>query len=72
MQPLPEDIVKETFFERHAYLSVLLFISVMVFIAFGGSFENGFVWDDETFIVNNEYVRDISRWPQYFTDPESI
>ncbi len=47
-------------------------IIILIAIAYGGSLHNGFVWDDETFIVNNKYVHDISRWQEYFTIPESI
>jgi protein O-mannosyl-transferase len=47
-------------------------IIILIAVAYGGSLHNGFVWDDETFIVNNKYVHDISRWKEYFTVPESI
>ena len=49
-----------------------LLIIVLVAIAFGGSLHNGFIWDDETFIVNNKYVHDISHWKEYFTTAKSI
>jgi hypothetical protein len=51
-----------------SYLIIVLLIAV----AYGASLRNGFVWDDETFIVNNKYVYDISRWKAYFASPESI
>lgn len=59
-------------FEKHALWISFFVILILVAIAYGTSFRNGFVWDDETFIVNNPFVHDISRWPQYFTNPESI
>ncbi len=45
---------------------------ILIAVAYGGSLHNGFVWDDNTFIVQNKYVHDISRWKEYFTAPESI
>ncbi len=50
----------------------LCIILILVAVAYGGSLRNGFVWDDETFIVNNKFVHDLARWPQYFTTPESV
>ncbi len=47
-------------------------IIILIAVAYGGSLHNGFVWDDETFIVNNKHVHDIARWKEYFTVPESI
>jgi hypothetical protein len=47
----------------------LIPIILLVFIAYGASIQNGFVWDDETFIVNNPFVHDLSLWPKYFTVP---
>lgn len=47
-------------------------VVLMVFAGYGLSLKNGFVWDDETFIVNNPYVHDISKWPSYFTQPDTI
>jgi tetratricopeptide (TPR) repeat protein len=46
---------------------IVLAIVLLVCAAYGLSLNNGFVWDDETFIVNNAHVHDISQWPQYFT-----
>ncbi|HXX58895.1 MAG TPA: tetratricopeptide repeat protein [Thermodesulfovibrionales bacterium] len=56
------------YFRLVPYLIVILLIAA----AYGGSLRNGFIWDDETFMVNNKYVHDISRWEEYFTTPESI
>ncbi len=47
-------------------------LTVLISVAYWGSLRNGFVWDDETFIVNNNYVHDLSRWKEYFTNAESI
>jgi tetratricopeptide (TPR) repeat protein len=58
---------------RKYFLPVsLLAVLLLVAIAYGNSLHNGFVWDDETFIVNNSFVHNLSLWPQYFTNPESI
>ena len=46
---------------------VVVLITVLAVAAYGGTWRNGFVWDDETFIVTNPYVHDLSLWPQYFT-----
>lgn len=51
---------------------VVLAIILMVSAAYGLSLNNGFVWDDETFIVNNPYVYDLSQWQLYFTLPETV
>ena len=53
-------------------VAIYLLIIVLVAIAYGNSLHNGFIWDDETFIVNNKYVHDISHWKEYFTTPKSI
>ncbi|MCL5022293.1 MAG: tetratricopeptide repeat protein [Nitrospirae bacterium] len=47
-------------------------IVVLVAAAYGLSLRNGLVWDDETFIGNNKFVHDLSRWQEYFTNPKSI
>jgi hypothetical protein len=51
---------------------IMLAIIIMVCVSYGLSLNNGFVWDDETFIVNNPYVYDLSQWPQYFTLAETV
>jgi tetratricopeptide (TPR) repeat protein len=50
----------------------LLALPALVAVAYGGALRNGFVWDDETFIVNNKFVHDLSRWPEYFRNPEAL
>lgn len=47
-------------------------IVLLVFGAYTSGINNGFVWDDQTFIIENDFVRDISRWPQYFSEPKSV
>jgi len=58
--------------ERYFLPMSLLAIVVLSCIAYGACINNGFVWDDETFIVNNPYIHDLASWPDYFTKSESI
>jgi len=53
-------------FQKKPFI-IILAIMLLVCAAYGLSLNNGFVWDDETLIVNNTYVHTISKWPQYFT-----
>jgi hypothetical protein len=34
----------------------------LVAVAYGGALFNGFVWDDQTLIVEKPYVHDLSTW----------
>lgn len=52
--------------------TTLAAIAVLACIAYGAMLRNGFVWDDETFIVRNPAVHDLSRWPQYFTKAGTV
>jgi len=52
-------------------LGVMAIIAAVA-LAYGLSIRNGFVWDDETFIVNNSYVHDISHWPLYFSRADTV
>ena len=58
------------FYARPAF--IVLALLIMVCVSFGLSINNGFVWDDETFIVNNPHVHDISQLPLYFTQSDTI
>jgi hypothetical protein len=58
--------------EKRSTLIYPALIFLAVAAAYGLSIRNGFVWDDGTFIVNNAFVHDLSRWRQYFTNAESI
>lgn len=58
--------------DQYPLLSSLVVIVLLAFIAYGASINNGFVWDDETLIVDNPFVRDLSRWTAYFTEAESV
>ena len=51
---------------------IVLAVILLVCAAYGFSLNNGFVWDDETFIVNNAYVHDLSQWPRYFTRSDTV
>ena len=53
-------------------LFIILAIILVVCAAYGLSLNNGFVWDDETFIVHNAFVHDLSQWPHYFTRPDTV
>ena len=50
----------------------IIFLSIIAIIflgvaAYSNSFKNDFVWDDESLIVNNELIRDISNWQMVVT-----
>lgn len=49
-----------------------LLLGALIVAAYGGSTQNGFVWDDETLIVDNASVADLPAWPTYFSDPYTI
>ena len=54
-------------------LLVLGFFFLFVLIlAYANHFDNGFYFDDIHTIVNNEYIRDISNIPTFFTDLASF
>ncbi len=52
----------------HCYI----IITVLTFLIFYNSFENEFVFDDESVVVNNLSIRDISNIPKYFTGAEGF
>ena len=56
--------------ERNTFLISLTVIFIFVALAYGNSVRNGIVWDDETFVANNKFVHDLSRFPEYFTNPD--
>ena len=66
---LPDPSYRRTLTHPVAVIALMLGLT---FLAYGGSLRNGFVWDDETLILNNRWVRDLSLWPDYFTNSESI
>ncbi|MFQ5953195.1 MAG: tetratricopeptide repeat protein, partial [Candidatus Omnitrophota bacterium] len=47
-------------------LIILLIISIGI-IVYSNSLGNDFVWDDETFIIMNDYIKNLSFAPLYFT-----
>jgi hypothetical protein len=49
----------------------LFFLTVLI-LAYANHFDNGFYFDDVHTIVNNEYIRDISNIPTFFTDLASF
>ncbi len=53
------------------YLSVAV-IAVVVFLAFGGSFSNGFHWDDVHAIIKNPAVRSLKAAFSSFIDPSAF
>ncbi len=59
-------------FQTHPAAVTLVLAALLTAASYGGSLRNGFVWDDETLVVNNPYVHNLSRWPRYFLDPDSI
>ena len=52
----------------HCYI----IITVLTFLIFYNSFENEFVFDDESVVVNNLSIMDISNIPKYFTGAEGF
>lgn len=46
-------------------VAALLFLS---FVAYLNAFGNGFVWDDELFVVNNAEIRDLGTYPKFFME----
>lgn len=53
-------------------ICVATLLAVLTFVAYGGSINNGFIWDDETLVVTNRWVKDLSLWNDYFTRPDAI
>lgn len=50
---------------RNRYIAVLLIIIACV-IAYANSLDNGFVWDDNMFIKDNYFIRDVSNLTNIF------
>ncbi len=50
----------------------LLFLALVVFIGYGNSLHNGFVWDDQQIIVNNPVNRSLTNIVQVFTSPDVL
>ena len=61
-----------TITDKNTRIIFVFAILILAAVAYGGTFHNGFVWDDETFIVNNPFIHDLSLWPKYFTTADSI
>ena len=58
--------------DKHPFVFSLIAVVLLTLLAYGGTVHNGFVWDDETFIVDNPFIHDLSLWPRYFTDSKSV
>jgi len=49
------------------YLPVLLLI-VLGFSLYANSFQNQMFWDDDDFIINNQYIKNWRYFPKYFSE----
>ena len=50
------------------FLGLALALFIGLFVTYSNHFSNGFQFDDFHTIVNNEFIRDISNIPRFFTD----
>ncbi|MFH1753075.1 MAG: tetratricopeptide repeat protein [Candidatus Omnitrophota bacterium] len=48
-----------------AHLGIIVFLTLLVY---ANSIDGKFLWDDSAFIGSNQYVKDLSRAPQLFTE----
>lgn len=54
------------------YTNVTLLLTLVIALAYAFTLKNGFVWDDETLIVNNPYVQNIHSLGDYFFEAKSL
>ena len=54
------------------FLILSCFFLLTLFVTYSNHFNNDFVFDDLHTIVNNEYIRDISNIPKFFTDTSTM
>ena len=47
----------------------IFFIGIAIY---GNVLDGDFIWDDESFVVNNEYIRSFKWLPQYFKDHRAL
>ncbi len=55
------------FYQRNTYLAIL-FLLFLTSLSYGNVFQNGFVWDDFEFIVENPSIRSLSHIPSFFQE----
>lgn len=60
--------MKEFLFKESSkkYFIILLFV-VLGFSLYANSFKNQMFWDDNDFVVNNQYIKDWQYFPEYFS-----
>lgn len=51
-----------------SWLSVIL-LAAAVIVCYANIFQNGFVWDDKFYIVDNTHIRDARNIPGFFAEP---
>src|SRR5437667_8499326 len=45
---------------------------VVAFALYGHTLQYPFVYDDDSFIVSNESIRDLNHWREFFSDPGTL
>ncbi|RME01064.1 MAG: tetratricopeptide repeat protein [Deltaproteobacteria bacterium] len=55
---------------RSRTAAVHLAVAFVAILAYANIYANGFIWDDGTFIVRNEKIRDLSNIPEFFLSGE--
>ncbi len=53
-------------------LVVILLIVILGIVAYVNCLNGAFIWDDNSFIVENRYIKDIKLIPYYFTAKEAL
>ncbi len=51
-------------------MAVHIAVASVAILAYANIYANGFIWDDGTFIVRNEKIRDLSNIPEFFLSGE--
>ncbi|NQT46811.1 MAG: tetratricopeptide repeat protein [Candidatus Omnitrophica bacterium] len=52
--------------KKNIVLSLALIV-VLGFLVYGNSLQNGFIWDDEKHVRNNDYIKNLNSVPKMFT-----
>ncbi len=56
---------------KRTVAAALILVVAGIFVYFN-VLDGDFVWDDESFVLNNEYIRSFKHIPDFFTRPEAL
>ncbi|MBI4363281.1 MAG: tetratricopeptide repeat protein [Candidatus Doudnabacteria bacterium] len=56
------------FLKQRSNLVIVIVIIIVGFALYGNALNNELFWDDDQFILENQYIRDFSNFPRFFSE----